>query len=127
MPLKVLAAIKGKSNGNEEGYVLLTFWFATFHIMRLVSERSSIELHYMYVADTAHYYDDASVDVGLFLKQLERLVLTRRIRPYPTALGRVAFTYFDGEAASRGDEPFRVVYLPNLQLTREGEPTWPNN
>ena len=83
----------------------------------------------MYVADTAHYYDDAAVDVGLFLKQLERLILTRRIRPDHTALGRVVLTYFDDEAAARGDEPFRAVYLPNLQLPREGEPDhyWPNN
>ena len=83
----------------------------------------------MYVADTAHYYDDAAVDVRLFLKQLERLIRTNRIRPYPTALGRVILTYFDEEAAARGDEPFRSVYIPNLQLPREGEPDhdWPNN
>ena len=88
-------------------------------------------MHYMYVADTdkARYYDDAAVDVRLFLKQLERLILARRIRPYHTALGHVTLQYFDEEAAARGDEPFRGIYLPNLQLPREGEPDhyWPNN
>ena len=85
----------------------------------------------MYVAgaDKAHYYDDEAVDVGLFLKQLERLILTRRINPSYTGLGRVTLSYFDEKAAARGDEPFRVVYLPRLQLPKEGEPDpiWPNN
>ena len=53
----------------------------------------------MYVAgtvpsDKAHYYDDDSVDVGLFLKQLERLILTRRINPSCTMMGRVTLSYF---------------------------------
>ena len=85
----------------------------------------------MYVADTvsadkAHYYDDAAVDVGLFLKQLERLVLARRIEPSCTMMGRVVLTYFDDKAAARGDEPFRGVYLPRLQLPREDDPIWSN-
>ena len=85
----------------------------------------------MYVADIdkARYFDDAAVDVGLFLRQLQRLIRARRIRPGHTALGRVTLLYFDEEAAARGDEPFRGIYIPNLQLPREGEPDhyWPNN
>ena len=88
-------------------------------------------MHYMYVADIdkARYFDDAAVDVGLFLRQLQRLIRARRIRPGHTALGRVTLLYFDEEAAARGDEPFRGIYIPNLQLPREGEPDhyWPNN
>ena len=85
----------------------------------------------MYVADIdkARYFDDAAVDVGLFLRQLQRLIRARRIRPGHTALGRVTLLYFDEEAAARGDEPFRGIYIPSLQLPREGEPDhyWPNN
>ena len=79
------------------------------------------------VSSEARYYDDDSVDVGLFLKQLERLILSRRIHPSCTGLGRVALTYFDEKAAARGDEPFRLIYVPRLQLPKEGDPIWPNN
>ena len=77
----------------------------------------------------AHYFDDAAVDIRLFLRQLERLILARRIRPGYTALGRVTLMYFDEKAAARGDEPFRGIYLPHLQLPKEGgpDPIWPNN
>ena len=71
----------------------------------------------------------SDIDIGQFLRQLQSLIQERRILPSYTGSGCVVLAYFDEQAAANGDEPFKNVYIPNLQLPVAGTPErhWPNN